>query len=57
MTKSVDSFHFAFVRAVIFALVAAPIVFFLEKDPFPKGKYVFLNMILIYDVPQPQSIG
>ena len=38
MTKSVDSFHFAFVRAILFTLIAAPLVFSLKKDPFPKGK-------------------
>ena len=37
MTKSVDSFHFAFTRAIIFTLIAATIVFSLKKDPFPKG--------------------
>ena len=37
LTKSVDSFHFAFIRAIIFTLIAAPLVVSLKKDPFPKG--------------------
>ena len=46
MTKSVDSFHFAFVRAILFTLIAAPLVLFLKKDPFPKGKVLCISKVL-----------
>lgn len=50
MTKSVDSFHFAFVRAILFTLIAAPLVFSLKKDPFPKGKVLCRSKVFQLDI-------
>jgi hypothetical protein len=38
IAESVDIFTFSLARSITFLLISAPILIYLKKDPFPKGK-------------------